>query len=131
MGSTLTPMLLEQGHEVRVIDSLLFGGSSLLGALSHPRFQFIKADVRDSDAVATALDGVNAVVHLAAIVGDPACARQPELATQVNLDASIQLFQLAQSRGARRFVFASTCSNYGRMSDPATYATEELSLIHI
>jgi nucleoside-diphosphate-sugar epimerase len=128
MGSTLTPMLLEQGHEVRVIDSLLFGGQPLLGAFAHPNFTFTNADVRDRDAMAAALAGVNAVVHLAAKVGDPACAKEPELATEVNVEASIQAFELAQSLGVERFVFASTCSNYGRMSDPSSFVSENSEL---
>jgi nucleoside-diphosphate-sugar epimerase len=64
------------------------------------------------------------VVHLAAIVGDPACARQPEVARAVNLDASMALLDAARAAGVGRFVFASTCSNYGRMADPTRYADE-------
>ena len=68
------------------------------------------------------------MVHLAAIVGDPACARQPDLARQVNLDASLQMLELAQRAGKRRFIFASTCSNYGRMADSTEYVDEESEL---
>nr|MBA3657364.1 SDR family oxidoreductase [Gemmatimonadaceae bacterium] len=75
-----------------------------------------------------ALKGVDAVVHLAAIVGDPACARQPDLARSVNLDASLALLGAAKSKGVRRFVFASTCSNYGRMKDPNGYVDETADL---
>jgi nucleoside-diphosphate-sugar epimerase len=131
MGSTLTPMLLSQGHDVHVIDSLLFGGESLLGALAHPHFTFTNADVRDRGTVSAAMEGADAVVHLAAIVGDAACAREPELATKVNLDASIQAFQIARSLGVPRFVFASTCSNYGRMSDPNSYVSEDSELMPV
>lgn len=131
MGSTLTNLLLSQNHEVHVIDSLLFGGESLIGALSHPHFTFTNADVRDHEKVSAAMEGSDAVVHLAAIVGDPACAREPELATDVNLDSSIQVFQISRSLGIQRFVFASTCSNYGRMSDPNGYVSEESELMPI
>jgi nucleoside-diphosphate-sugar epimerase len=71
---------------------------------------------------------VEAVVHLAAIVGDPACAAAPELAKAVNLDASLELFSAAREAGAQRFVFASTCSNYGRMADTSVLATESHEL---
>jgi nucleoside-diphosphate-sugar epimerase len=67
------------------------------------------------------------VVHLAAIVGDPACARQPELAREVNQEATLALLDDAEAAGVERFVFASTCSNYGRI-DADSVATEEFPL---
>ncbi|HEU5118279.1 MAG TPA: NAD(P)-dependent oxidoreductase, partial [Isosphaeraceae bacterium] len=73
VGSTLVPMLLEQGHRVRVLDTLKFGGQGLLPCCQNRFFELIKGDVCDPAAVATALEGVDAVVHLAAIVGYPAC----------------------------------------------------------
>lgn len=127
IGSIASELLLCAGHSVRVLDSLLHGGSPLLG-LFRPGFSFAKGDVRDEAVVEQALDGIDAVVHLAAIVGDPACARQPELAWQVNYDAAIQMYRLAQEKGVRQIVFASTCSNYGKMADPASYVNEDSTL---
>jgi nucleoside-diphosphate-sugar epimerase len=127
-GSTLVPMLLARGHRVRVVDRLAYGGRSLLGVWAHPAFSFVRADIRDAAAVRAALDGIEAVVHLAAIVGDPACAREPELARAVNLDAATSLLDAARSLGVERFVFASTCSNYGRMADPASFVDEAAPL---
>lgn len=124
VGSTLVPMLLERGFQVRVLDSLMHGGESLLGVWAHPGFEFQRGDVRDRVAVRSALEGVNAVVHLAAIVGDPACAREPELARAVNLDASLALISDCRSLGISRMVFASTCSNYGKMADADGYVDE-------
>jgi nucleoside-diphosphate-sugar epimerase len=74
------------------------------------------------------VDGVDAVVHLAAIVGDPACARDKELAREVNQRASLDLLEEVSRAGAGRFVFASTCSNYGRMADPNGYVDETAAL---
>jgi nucleoside-diphosphate-sugar epimerase len=128
IGSVLVPELLGAGHRVRVLDTLAHGGASLLGAWSHPDFDFVRGDVRAPDARARALEGVEAVVHLAAVVGDPACARDPDLARSVNLDASLALIDDANAGGVGRFVFASTCSNYGRMPDPAGYVSEESPL---
>lgn len=128
VGSTLVPLLLQEGHQVRVADSLLHGGDSLLGAWSHPGFEFRRVDVRDRAAMPGVLAGQDAVVHLAAIVGDPACARDPELARGTNLDASIALLDEARAAGVGRFVFASTCSNYGRLRDPAAFADETSEL---
>ena len=75
-----------------------------------------------------AISGCDAVVHLAAIVGDPACARDPGLSRAVNLEASLQLIEESRKAGVGRFVFASTCSNYGKMSDPTKYVDEDSEL---
>ena len=71
----------------------------------------------DRAQLQAALAGMDAVVHLAAVVGDPACARQPDLARAVNLQSSLALIEESQRAGVGRFIFASTCSNYGRMKD--------------
>jgi len=72
IGSLLTGVLLSRGHDVTVVDCLLFGGDPLLPYFSHPRFAFSKLDVC-TDALAGAIDGADAVIHLAALVGFPAC----------------------------------------------------------
>ena len=95
LGSILTALLLAEGHQVRALDSLVHGGESLLGAWCHPGFEFVRGDIRDRATVKAAVSGRDAVVHLAAIVGDPACARNPDLAREVNLDASLQLIKRA------------------------------------
>lgn len=128
VGSVLTALLLAEGHQVRVLDSLTHGGDSLLGAWCHPGFEFVRGDVRDRSLVKTAVSGRDAVVHLAAIVGDPACARNPDLARAINLDASLQLIEESQQAGVERFVFASTCSNYGKMKDANQFVDEESEL---
>lgn len=128
VGSMLVAMLLEKGHSVRAVDWLAYGGQSLLPVWSHPEFEFIKGDLREAGVVSRAVEGMEAVVHLAAIVGDPACAREPALAKSVNLDASMALLKAAESGGVKRFVFASTCSNYGRMKDPNGYVDETAEL---
>jgi nucleoside-diphosphate-sugar epimerase len=128
LGSILTALLLAEGHQVRVLDSLAHGGESLLGAWCHPGFEFVRGDIRDRATMKAAVSGRDAVVHLAAIVGDPACARNPDLAREVNLDASLQLIEESKQAGVARFVFASTCSNYGRMKDADRYVDEESEL---
>jgi nucleoside-diphosphate-sugar epimerase len=75
-----------------------------------------------------AMTGMDAVVHLAAIVGDSACKHNPELARSVNQEASLQLIRLSEAASISRFVFASTCSNYGRTSDPSAFLTEDAEL---
>jgi nucleoside-diphosphate-sugar epimerase len=129
IGSILVGDLLARGDQVRVLDRLVVGGAtSLHGLWGRAGLSFVAGDVRDERARAQALEGVDAVVHLAAIVGDPACARAPELAREVNLEASKALAADAAAAGSARFVLASTCSNYGKMADTSAAATEEWEL---
>jgi len=131
LGALATARLLREGHAVRVLDNLQYGGGSLLAVASDGAFEFRRGDVRDAKTVEQSLAGVQAVVHLAAIVGDPACARNPALAREVNLDASLQVLALAKRARVERFVFASTCSNYGRRSEAAGFAREEDELMPV
>jgi nucleoside-diphosphate-sugar epimerase len=132
IGSLLTGELLREGYRVTVLDSLLFGGESLLGYLAHPNFHFVKADVTESRAVRDSLprdwQKPQAVVHLAAIVGFPACqAVGRQAAWRYNVEATKQVFEQAASWGAERFVFASTYSNYG-LSENGEPVSEESTL---
>jgi nucleoside-diphosphate-sugar epimerase len=128
VGSIVVDELLSRGHRVRAVDSLLHGSvPSLLLAWGHEGFEFARGDVRDRSFVQAALEDVDRVVHLAAIVGDPACAREPALAEEVNRGATVALLEDARSAGVDRFVFASTCSNYGKLEGD-DYATEEFEL---
>jgi len=133
IGSVLTRLLLENGYKVRVLDALMFGGEPLLDMLNDDNFEFQKGDVRNEEDVRKALQGVDHVAHLAAIVGDPACAAQPEQARDINLEGSKLLYKVANELGAKRFVFASTCSNYGKMPDPTKFVDEgsELSPVSL
>ncbi len=116
IGSVLARQLLQKGYYVRGLDILNFGGESLLGIYNGPNFEFIKGDIRKKEDLADALDGIYGVIHLAAIVGDPACAKQQAIAEETNWEASRALYDRCQERpNIRRFIFASTCSNYGKM----------------
>lgn len=128
IGSVLVRQLLDKGYSVRGVDALYFGGESLLSVYNHAQFEFIKADLRYAHTLPGILDSVTDIVHLAAIVGDPACAKQPELASEINWVATKNLFDLASSKpGVNHFVFASTCSNYGKM-DGDGFVSEESPL---
>jgi nucleoside-diphosphate-sugar epimerase len=132
IGSLLTSELLRANCRVTILDSLLFGGESLIPFLHHPNFQFVKADVTEPRAVKDALkDGwqkPNAIVHLAAIVGFPACqAVGRQVAWRYNVDATKSVFGQAVDLGVERFVFASTYSNYG-LSEDGKPVTEESPL---
>jgi nucleoside-diphosphate-sugar epimerase len=125
IGSVLVRLMLEKGYRVRVLDNLTFGGVPIIDLLNNDDFEFVKGDVRNEDDIRGALQGMDHVVHLAAIVGDPACAKQPELAREINLGGSRRMYDIADELGLKRFVFASTCSNYGKMTDPESYVDEE------
>jgi nucleoside-diphosphate-sugar epimerase len=125
IGALLVEELREAQHEVRVLDSLLHGQEHIAAEQEGAGVEVIRADVRDADARQRALSGVDAVVHLAAIVGDPACGRDPGLSNEVNVQATQALVADAGEAGVQRLVFASTCSNYGRMADPTVPITED------
>ncbi len=128
IGSVLTRMVLRAGYKVRVIDNLRFGGEAIVDLLNDKNFEFIKGDTRNEHDLKKAVKGVDFVAHLAAIVGDPACAKDPELARETNLGASKRFYQIANEAGVKRFVFASTCSNYGKMKDSDAFVNEESNL---
>jgi nucleoside-diphosphate-sugar epimerase len=120
IGAPLCLDLAASGHEVRALDVLLHGQEDVAGWLERAGVELVRADLRDPAAREQALRDAAAVVHLAAIVGDPACARDPELAREVNVEGSLGLAADAERLGVSRFLMASTCSNYGRMADPTT-----------
>jgi nucleoside-diphosphate-sugar epimerase len=128
IGSVLVRQLLNKGYSVRALDSLKFGGDALYDVMLHPNFEFMKGDVRNAEDVAKAIDGVDGIAHLAAIVGDPACKKFSEEANETNWDGSVALFEAAEKAGVKRFVFASTCSNYGKMPDPDSFVVETSQL---
>lgn len=113
IGSALIPKLLDAGYHVRVFDLFLFGDRPLSQVKDHERLELIDGDFRRTDKVAEAMRGVSSVIHLGAIVGDPACALDESLTIDVNLSATQVIAVLAKSHGVKRFVFASTCSVYG------------------
>jgi nucleoside-diphosphate-sugar epimerase len=115
VGSTLVPMLLDLGHSVRVLDSLKFGGAGLLPCCQNTRFDLVKADVCDEAAMKKALTDIDAVVHLAAIVGYPACKKEPHVAVATNVDGTKNL--LACRKPDQKVLYASTGSIYGSVPD--------------
>lgn len=117
IGSVLVRRLLAAGARVRVLDRFLFGGHGLEEIASDGSLSVLHRDLRDPRAHAEALEGVETVIHLAAIVGDKACAMDEERAVQTNWTATVSFARSAAARGIRRFVFASTCSVYGEGRD--------------
>ena len=120
IGAILCPALLEAGHEVILLDSLMFGVQPILHFINHPKLQVVHGDVREPRIVTPLTGRVDAVLHLAAIVGSPACAADPTTAETTNVDGTRILVDSLSTSQA--LVYASTGSTYGQCE---TVATEE------
>ena len=121
VGSAMVPAMLAAGHQVRVLDKLRFGGQGLLPFIGNPAFEFADGDVREEADLAPAVEGVDAIVHLAAIVGYPACDGDPDNAWTTNVHGTELLLKLRHND--QKVVFASTGSVYGAVPD--ALCTEE------
>jgi nucleoside-diphosphate-sugar epimerase len=127
IGTILTGVLLKESYHVRVLDNLMHGGEPLLPFMGDEHFEFLKGDVREKADVSASLEGVDVVVHLAAIVGDPASQKIPKETREINLNATKRLVDMAKERGIKRLIFLSTCSNYG-ISDSEKLSDENSPL---
>lgn len=126
VGAVLTPKLLDAGHEVRVLDWMAFGREPLSAVADHPRLTVVEGDMRNRDVLEQALEGADAVIHLACISNDPSFELDPRLGRSINLDAFPLLVDAAKRAGVRRFVNASSSSVYGVKQEPNV--TEDMSL---
>ena len=116
IGSVLTHKLVELGYNVRIIDSLIYGKDGISDLISKNSVELIEKDIRDEKTLNEAVKEIDCVIHLAAIVGDPLCKKIPVAAKQINEDATKKLVNISKKQGVKRFIFASTCSNYGSAS---------------
>ncbi len=120
IGSALLPKLLAEGYRVRVLDLFLYGTSPIGSVLNHPQLEVVRADFRRVDALVAGMQGVDHLVHLGGIVGDPACKIDEDLTIDVNLAATRLIGEVAKGNGIKHFVFASTCSVYGAADEVLT-----------
>ncbi|MBI4333122.1 MAG: NAD(P)-dependent oxidoreductase [Chloroflexi bacterium] len=121
VGTSLVPLLLERGYKVRVFDNLMFGGAPVLPFFRNQNFQFINGDIRNKDDIVRAMKDQDIVVHLAAIVGYPACRKEPILAEQVNIGGVDNL--IGGVSKDQLVLFSSTGSNYGCVEGICTEET--------
>jgi nucleoside-diphosphate-sugar epimerase len=130
IGCWLVRRLLEEGTPVRVLDSAVYGLDPIQDLLNHPRLEYQNGDCRNIQDVVKAMRGVSSVVHLAAIVGDPACEIDRKATIEINYAATRMLVEIAKANGVSRFLFASSCSVYGATDDLMDEASlvEPLSL---
>lgn len=111
IGSVLVPMLLDRGHTVAVLDNLMYGGGGLLSCFLRKNFTFFEGNVLDETLVKRLVEKADIIIHLAAIVGYPACKKDEKLARDVNLSGTQTISKYL--RPEQVVIYASTGSNYG------------------
>lgn len=121
VGTSLIPQLLEKKYKVIVFDNLMFGGDPLLPFFRDKNFEFIKGDIRDKSSLSNAVKQADIIIHLAAIVGFPACRKDPELAKSVNIDGTKNLIDVCSND--QLIFYGSTGSNYGSVEGICTEET--------
>jgi nucleoside-diphosphate-sugar epimerase len=125
LGSVLTPALLAEGHAVRVLESFMFGQNSLMESCANPDFEVILGDCRNEKILKAALEGIDLVIPLAALVGAPLCARDESGAISTNQGAVELLCQLASRE--QKIIYPTTNSGYG-IGEKGKFCTEETPL---
>ena len=113
IGSVLVRELLRRNYSVTVLDALIYGDEGIRDLFGHPDFNLIHDDFRNIETAVRSMQHIDAVIHLGALVGDPACSLNEDLTLEVNLAATRMLADVGRGSGVRRFIFASTCSVYG------------------
>lgn len=126
VGSMLVPKLLAAGYEVAVLDLYIFGEDIFAAHHGDPNLIEVRGDLRNPSDVARALEGCDAVIHLACISNDPSFDLDPELGRSINYDCFLPLVRTSKDAGVRRFIYASSSSVYGIKNEPEV--TEDLPL---
>jgi nucleoside-diphosphate-sugar epimerase len=113
VGAVLVPRLLTEGYRVRVVDLYAFGEGVLAPVRGNENLEEFRGDIREQGLLRRALNGCDAVIHLACISNDPSFELDPELGRSINFDAFEPLVRISRESGVRRFVYASSSSVYG------------------
>src|ERR1700674_5230001 len=127
VGSRLVPKLLDAGYEVTVLDLYIFGDDIFERLRENAKLREVRGDLRNPADVARALDGCDAVIHLACISNDPSFDLDPTLGRSINYDCFRPLVKASKDAGVRRFIYASSSSVYGIRDTPEV--TEDLPLL--
>ncbi len=123
LGSVIVTHLLQQGYRVRAVDNFMYHQNSLLPHFINPRFECLPGDVRDRELMARAVEGVDYIVNLAALVGAPLCRQREKEAWEINYEAALMLESLrAPGQG---YIFPNTTSGYGTQSPVSGLCTED------
>lgn len=130
IGTHVIEQLLLADYSVRVLDRLLYGRGPLQDFLGNPRFEIIDGDATDIVKLVEAMSGASAVIHLAGLVGDPACAVDESFTRHANVITTRMVKEVATSMGVSRFIFASSCSVYGS-TDKEVNETSDLNPVSL
>ena len=117
LGSVLTRKLLTNGHHVRILDNFLFGKGSLKDIQDNKKLELVTGDIRDLSVVGKSLKNIDAVIHLASIVGTQSAELDSKVSTEINFMATRNIAELCKIYKIKQFIFASTCSVYGAQPD--------------
>lgn len=115
VGSVLVPMLLAKNYKVRVLDNLMFGINGLFNCFNHENFEFVKGDIRNKNLVEKAMEDIEVVIHLAALVGYPICKKYEKDACVVNVEATAMLGRALPKN--KLMIYPSTDSCYGSFGE--------------
>jgi nucleoside-diphosphate-sugar epimerase len=126
LGSVMVPRLLADGYQVRVLDNLMYGQTSLLPYFINPDFEFHEGDVRDTDALKGALEDMDVIVNLAALVGMPVCREKEKEAWAINYEAALTLAELRAP--GQKYLYPNTTSGYGSQQAIEGLCTEDTPL---
>ena len=117
LGSVLTRKLLTNGYHVRILDNFLFGKGSLKDIQDNKKLELVAGDIRDLSIVGKSLKNIDAVIHLASIVGTQSAELDSKVSTEINFMATRNIAELCKIYKIKQFIFASTCSVYGAQPD--------------
>lgn len=122
IGSVLVPLLLNEGHQVTIYDNFFFGTNPVFPLIKNKEFNIIKGDIRDENKIASEIKKNDLILHLAAIVGYPACRKDPIFAKSVNIDGTKII---SKNLSKNQFIlYGSTGSNYGEVTEICTEETQ-------
>ncbi len=124
VGSIVCRKLLDKGYHVIILDTLMFGKASIEDILNNDRVTLIEGDISNINHLIQSVKHVDAVIHLAGIVGDPASALDPLYTMEGNFFSTQALIELCKYYQVSRFVFASSCSVYGASDNTLTESSE-------
>jgi len=129
LGSVITGRMVKEGYKVVVLDKLIFNQTSLLQYTSNSNFKFIHGDVRNEKLLEKLCNEVDVIIPLAAIVGFPACAAEPELAREINYEQIFNIVKFTNGKG-KKILYPNTNSGYG-LGTGQTECTEDSPLTPI
>lgn len=131
IGSQLSRDLIARGYKVRILDSLIFGREAITELENNPSFEIVVGDFRNIQTIVQSMDGIDAIIHLGGIVGDPACSLDDDFTIDVNLASTKILAELCKAYKVQRFIFASSCSVYGASSNKFLTETSPLNPVSL